>query len=138
DVQRGVDTAGQRLRVFAHLSRQPLQPLPLRGKHLWRTRVGEPALAQTQHPTLCIVDRASHPDGDPSGLPCPQSKPHILELKMAPAKGDTRLCPQATHEGYTFLKDTETVREVDTTGGEFTRNGLIIRGYSEAENEASL
>src|SRR5262245_59551334 len=46
DVQRGVDTAGQRLHVFAHLSCQPLQPLPLRCKHVWGTRVGEPALTQ--------------------------------------------------------------------------------------------
>jgi hypothetical protein len=61
----------------------------------------------------------------------------VLELKMAPVKGHIRLRPQAAHE-VTFLEDTETVREVDTKGGEFSRNGLIICGHSEAENEATL
>ncbi len=62
----------------------------------------------------------------------------VLELKMTPVKSDTRLRPQATHEGYTLLEDTETVSEVDTTGAEFWCNGLIVRGDSEAENEAPL
>src|SRR5439155_6400417 len=126
------------LRVFAHLPRQHLQALPLCGKDLWGAWDGKPAISQAQYPALRIVDRARNPDGNARGLDGPQAKADVLELKMTPVKRDTRLRPQAAHEGDTFLKDLETVREVDPTAGKFARNRLSVPGHPEAENEARL